>query len=44
MGAHLAQATGDRATLVLAMGGQAPLVWAKGSEGLSTTRHLLCDL
>ena len=40
----LAQATGDRVPLVQAMGGWAPLVWAKGSRGLSTTWCLLHDL
>ena len=39
-----ALAMGDWALLVQVMSGQAPLVWAKGSRGLSATRCLLRDL
>ena len=39
----LAQATGDQGLLVRAMGGLAPLVWAKGREGINATWCLLCD-
>ena len=40
----LALATGDWVLLMKAMGGQAPLAWAKGIRGLSVTWCLLCDL
>ena len=40
----LARATGDRALPVQAMGGWAPLVWAKASWGLNVMWCLLCDL
>ena len=40
----LAEAIGDQVLLVSTTGGWAPLVWAEGSEGLSVTWCLLCDL
>ena len=40
----LAQAMRDWALLVQATGGQAPLVWTKGSRGLSSMWCLLGDL
>ena len=40
----LAHATGDQALLVQVTCGQVPLVWAKGSGGLSMMWCLLCDL
>ena len=42
--AALMQPTGDGTLLVWAMGGQAPLAWAKVSRGLSMTWHLLNGL
>ena len=40
----LALAMRDWALLLQAMGGREPVVWAKGSMGLSAMWCLLCDL
>ena len=41
---HLLRLWGDQVPIGWATGGWAPLVWAKGSGGLSMMCHLLCDL